>query len=281
MKGNFTISRLTYKRKISHLFNGKLTSSDVETPFNYEEEGEATSAITGKITKSSQRGKVGIRNAKVTAYKNNRIYDFVYTHNGKDDSGRYDMSLEGNYYLYLESGTYDIKIESESYNRTIKDYSVNDGVKLYRKLFKSGQIKNKYPEDEAFLENTAVHNVVTFQSFLEDNGVEIDLKEALVTGTIRDQYNLPVNDAELIIADSKTKEVKAFVKTKQNGRFSFVLGLGKYDIILRSPKYNAKIVRGYDFESFENGFLFDILNKNHPDYNNSLKNGGDWLWISN
>ena len=274
MKGNVIISGLTYKKKTSFLMNATLAYISTETPFVYIEEGEITTALSGKITKPSIRGKVGSIHAKITAYKGTKIYDSTYTYDGKGESGKYCHLTRGDYFLFLESGTYDIRIESESVNRTIKNYQVKDGIKLYRKRFFSGQVKSKYPEDNTIQESKSINNIVTFQSFDEDIP---EFNEALVMGVIRDQYGMPVKNAELIIADSVSKEVKTFVRTEEDGKFSFILGLGNYDIILRSPDHNAKIIRGYDFNNFEGGFLLDLFDND----NNYFKRGGSWLWISN
>ncbi|AEO93434.1 gp174 [Bacillus phage G] len=285
-KGSFVIKVSTYKKRFSRITYAQLTNNGSPIQVVCNEEGIITTALSGRITKSRSAYSDGIKNAKITAYKDGKVYDYTYTHNGINEDGEYDARLAGSYSLFLENGKYDIRIESELYNRTIKNYLVEDGIKLYRKTIRMGQIKAKYPLDDVVREGYSINNLVTFVSYSKqencdyNEALEHTAKEALIVGVIRDQHNLPTEDAELIVADSKTKVIKAFIRTKGDGKFSFVLEPGKYDVILRSTKHSAKIVRDYDFVDFRNGFLLDLFNIDNENYNNSLKSGGEWLWIS-
>lgn len=238
----------TIGRTINRKINGRFRLVDFNIPFESIEEGESTLPMMGKITK--QRGSAGLKNAKVTAYKDNIVYDFIYTNS------------EGDYYLCLEDGTYDIRIESETYNRVIKNFVVNDGIKLYTHSYLTGQIKQKHPIIEEF------KNVIEF----EDSNF-------LTIGTMLDQHGVATKDGELIIVDSETKEIKTFIKTKEDGKYSFLLNRGIYDIIVRSPKHSAKIIRNYNYIP-ENGFLFDVTDNTNSNYDVTFNNGGEWIWIS-
>lgn len=275
-KVNKIIGKATFREKTSYTMNAILVHKDEKKFLKYEEEGSQTNVIEGRITISRSIYKEGVPNATVTVFKDNVIYDYIDTHSGITEDEDIDEILTGTYYLALEPGVYDVKIESDAIKRNIKNYIVTDGISEYRKVFKEGQIKAKYPV------NNPIKNVVEFESFEDNNSQN---RYVMVVGTILDQHRKPANNAELIIINTSTKEVDVFIKTKEDGKYSFILDIGEYDIILRSPNHNAKIIRGYDFTNYKEGFLINNFKEEYQSetnrYNNNFNHGGGWLWISN
>ncbi|MDF2533968.1 MAG: hypothetical protein K0R18_125 [Bacillales bacterium] len=188
-----------------------------------------------------------VRNASIKVYKDGIIYDYTKT----DDNGFY--------VLYLEDGIYDIKIQSPSYNRTIKNQKIINGITPFNMLFKSGQIAKKE------------FDMVEFFMY-EVDGVSTGLR--YVHGTLLNENGSPVEDAEIVVANSNTHVIQAFVKTGKDGKYGFVIDLGNLDIIIRSPRFNAKVLRNYEFTA-EDGFIPTVIEKSI-----SFDIGGNSLWIS-
>jgi hypothetical protein len=216
-----------------------------------EEFGEITSGKTGTITQRVSGLLRPVVNAKVTAFKDGIVYDYDTT------------DTNGQYTLCLEDGIYDIEIKSPSYSRTVKNYEVQDGIKEYRKLITYGQIKKKTNDmiEFAFFESDG-------KPLWHDNGMR------LIGGTLLDEHNNVITGAEIVVVDSDTKEVHAYVKTNENGEYSFVLERETYDVIIRSPRHNAKVVKNFIFNG-EDGFVSEMTKQSLM-----FRQDGEWLWIS-
>lgn len=230
----------------------------IETPIERVEktEGVKSFAQTGIITKNTGFYNDVVPNAKVVALRKGVVYD-------------YDITREdGSYFLYLENGVYDIRIEGQACNRIIKNYEVTNGIKPYRTIITEGQIKKRN------------HDVIEFTTYDENNYPVIDDGERLVSGVIIDEQGKPVEGAEIIVGrvineDTPSREIVAFVKTKKDGVYRFKISRENYDIIIRSPKHNAKTVKDFLFVP-DKGFMPQVIN-------NALmfRKGGEWIWISN
>lgn len=246
---SFELKGETNKRKILANFS----VMDFLPPQEIKIEGEKTKGLTGRITRLIGYIFVPVVNARIEAYKNGILYDYTKTDN------------DGTYVLYLENGIYDIKIEGQAYFRTIKNYEVTNGIKEYRELIVNGQIKRK------------IYDTVEFNLFDINTKMPLnDTGKRLINGRIIDQHGKPVEGAEIIVADSDgLRDIAAFVKTDEDGRYSFVLERETYDVIIRSPRHHAKIIRNYTFEQ-DKGFMYNLVNQY-----SILKYGGEWLWIFN
>jgi hypothetical protein len=250
ISSSFEITGNIYSRTFNAGFN------IVNEPINpvIIKEGEKTSALNGTITKHTGFFYDIVPNAKVVAFKKGIVYDYTFT----DENGFY--------FLYLENGVYDIRIEGQTYNRTIRDYKVIDGIKEYRTNIVNGQIKKR------------IYDSIEFANYDENGFYLIDNGERLINGIILDEHNKPFEGAEIVVAKvdeiNNNREIVAFVKTNKNGEYRFKLSRENYDIIIRSPKHNAKIVRNYLFDP-DKGFMEQVIK-------NSLmfRKGGEWLWTS-
>lgn len=222
------------------------------------EEGINSMGLRGTITKYNGFIHEVVPNAKVVALKNGVVYDY--------DTTRED----GTYYLYLENGVYDIRIEGQAYNRVIKNYEVKNGIREYRQLIRNGQVKEKILDTVRYVEYDPNNRDRVF-----DDG------QRLVVGKIIDEHGKPVVGAEILLArvfdieESDDRPIKAFVKTDEQGKYMFVIDRENYDVVLRSPKHNAKVLRNYLFVP-DKGFMTDISSTNIV-----FKKGGDWVWIFN
>jgi hypothetical protein len=94
-----------------------------------------------------------------------------------------------------------------------------------------------------------------------------------------DEHGKYAEGVEIIVVLAKNplqRVVKAFVKTNNNGSFSFILDdFGPYKVIIRSPKRNAKIIENFRIQS-NSGFFTSISLENL-----NFNKDGDWIWISN
>lgn len=250
MDSSFQIIDLPIEMRILEELNYKTPPVDYDKSTNIGK--------SGKIAKNYH----AIPNAKVTAYKDLKIQDYSYT----DGLGEYE--------LYLEKDIdYSIRIESEIHKKMINNFSVNDGIIPYQKQILEGQITAKLPL------NSDIKNVIEFSELIDPNNTSLVTKHYLVLGKIVDGYNNVIEDSEIIIADSTTKEIEVFTKTN-NGEYSFKLKRGNYDVIIRSSKHHALIIRNYIFIP-ERGFLLDVLNRSDIKRGNILlSKGGESLWIS-
>ncbi|MNB89788.1 hypothetical protein D3C81_893720 [compost metagenome] len=251
INSSFEICGTTYGRIIYSNFG--ITNDPINKVI--KEEGIQTHALTGVITKNTGFFYDVVPNAKVVALKKGVVYDFDVT--GKD----------GSYFLYLENGIYDIRIEGQTYNRVIKNYEVTNGIKEYRNIVLDGQIKKKHLD------------VVQFSTFNDEGYVEIDNGERLVVGTIVDEHGNPIEGAEIIVGkvdeNNSSRLVEAFIKTKKDGKYCFSISRENYDIIVRSPKHHAKVLKNHLFIP-DNGFMPQIIESSLM-----FRKGGEWLWISN
>lgn len=215
-------------------------------------EGTQTFGNTGVISKRNGYFQEVVPNAKVVAYKNGIVYDFDTT----DENGEYT--------LFLEDGVYDISINAQSYQKTIKNYKHENGIQPYREVIVEGQIKRQ------------LFDVIEFVEFNPTSGKElIDQGARLVSGVISGEHGQPIEGAEIVVAEADTHKVHAFVKTDKEGKYCFTIERENYDIILRSPRHNAKLLKGHLFIP-DKGFIPQVIE-------NSLmfRKGGEWLWISN
>lgn len=205
---------------------------------------------TGKINKQIGNLLIAVKNATVTAYKNGVIYDSTVT------------NVDGEYTLYLEDGIYDIKVQSPAYSRTLKNQTIENGIKLYKKTINDGQIIRK---------NFDVIEIANFNSNLP-----IDENIRLIRGTLINVNGSPIRDAEIIVANNETHSIESFVRTDISGKYEFVVSNSKLDLIVRSPIFHAKVLRGFEFDIQNNkGFVQTIIENSLP-----LEQGGDPIWIS-
>jgi hypothetical protein len=105
------------------------------------------------------------------------------------------------------------------------------------------------------------------------------LNKRLISGQFVDEHGKYAEGVEIIVVLAKNplqRVVKAFVKTNNNGSFSFILDdFGPYKVIIRSPKRNAKIIENFRIQS-NSGFFTSISLENL-----NFNKDGDWIWISN
>lgn len=250
---NFEIVGQTLSQTINAFFTVFTGSSEKVIV----EEGVASNGLKGNITKFNGFVYEAVPNAKVVALKNGVLYDFDITRE------------DGSYYLYLETGVYDIRIEGQAYNRTIKNYEVKSGIKPYRQMIKSGQVKEKKLDTVRFVKYDPLNPDRVF-----DDG------QRLIVGHIIDEQGEPVSGAEIIVAkvsdteDSDDRKIKAFIRTDENGKYMFVVDRENYDIVVRSPKHHAKVIKDHLFIP-DNGFMPDIVSRYLV-----FQKDGDWTWIS-
>ncbi|MNV73747.1 hypothetical protein D3C71_1669160 [compost metagenome] len=106
-----------------------------------------------------------------------------------------------------------------------------------------------------------------------------DSDERLISGTIIDEQGNPVEGAEIIVGkvddNELTRPIQAFVKTKKDGKYCFIVDRENYDIIVRSPKHNAKTLKNHLFIP-DDGFIPQVIKSSVM-----FRKGGEWLWISN
>jgi hypothetical protein len=236
MRANFTVvsSSIPLKTKII----GNLSDSQI---------------FSGTITKYNEYNGLNepVVGAKITATSMGTVVDFDFTRS------------DGTYYLYLETGIYDIRIEHPSYSRVIRNYEVKRGIKEYKEDYLSGRVKNKELDTTYFCGGG---------------------NKKLITGKIVDEHGKPSKDIDIIVVVSKenkempeltTKKLRVFTKTNSVGDFSFILdSVGPYDVILRSKKSHAQVIKNYKFSN--DGFFHNIV------FNNlTFNERGEWIWISN
>lgn len=202
----------------------------------------------GEVSTLKQQSGKPVVNATITAYKNGIIYDYTLT------------DAEGKYTLYLEDGVYDIKIQSSLINRTLKNQQINNGIKSFKSIFKSGPILEKREDLLKF-------------SNLSEIGY-------FIQGVLLNENNTPIENAEIVIADTISKKILAFLKTDIKGKYSFVLNNNDInddktlDLVIRSSKIHAKVIRGFVFDETK-GFMSNIVDKYAL-----FEKGGNELWIS-
>lgn len=215
-------------------------------------EGTQTFGNTGVISKRNGYFYEIVPNAKVVAYKNGVVYDFDTTNEN------------GEYTLFLEDGFYDISINAQSYQKMIKNYKHENGILPYREVIIEGQIKRQ------------LFDVIEFAEFNPTTGEElIEHGARLVSGIILGEHGQPIEGAEIIVAEVDTHKVHAFVKTDCEGKYCFTIKRENYDVIVRSPKHNAKIMKNHLFVP-DKGFIPQVIEKSLM-----FRKGGEWLWISN
>lgn len=213
------------------------------------ENGTPTMGVAGRIVIMVESTPITVGQARVTAYRNGVIYDYV------------DTDLNGNYVLYLEDGTYDIRIEGESYNRTLRNYPITGGIKPYSRVIVKGQVTIKSFDTIGF-------------AVFDGNGNPTDDGLRLVNGTVIDENGNRIEGAEIVVARSSDHSIVAFVRTDPYGRYSFVIpNDDDYDVVLRSPDHDVKVVRNYHFLD-TNGFIPPLANGNL-----TFREGGDYIWI--
>lgn len=244
--GKFSITGLTTNISIKSRFN--ISNSSI---FSLKTEGEKSYGEEG-IVQIERNGRIiNVPNARINVYRNGILYDKTKTDN------------DGKYSLYLQDGVYDIKLFSETEKRTIKNYVVseNNSIKNYRQYVEKGQIKEKNKD------------VVKFFKY-ENNILVEDELIYQIEGKMIDEHLEPIVEANIVIALFDSREIIVNITTDDNGRFSFVLEEGKYDIIFRAKDCPAKRISGFLFNG-DYGFI-DSIKETGLQY----REGGEWIWTS-
>lgn len=164
--------------------------------------------------------------------KNNIVKDYCIT------------NKSGEYYIYIEPGTYTVRIGENSFPNQI----FKDGLKFQYFYTVDGLIKKRY------------NNIVEFY----------DTEKKLVEGKIINHDNEPLLDGEIII--TQNNEIKTYIKTDDDGKYSFAIENGIYDVRVRSKRMTVKIINNVEFID-EKSFI-DSINEKYPLFNN-----GDWLLV--
>lgn len=179
---------------------------------------------------------IPVPHAIVIVRKNSYIYDKTVT------------DINGNYHLFLPSGIYDIEIQSQLFNRTIKNHEVKleEGITEVKVDVISGDIFEK-SEDSVL--------------FTYDDGMNVNYdSKSLVHGQILDIKDKPVYGAEIVVNETDTANVIAYVKTDLEGKYKFVLPHAHYDVRIRLPKQHVKIAKDVDYVGI-GGFIPKVSEK--------------------
>lgn len=240
----------SYGEKIILPINSSFIVTDETRERTIASFGEISYSTRGLISKDNGAFSVASSNSRVSAFKNGVLVDYCVT------------DEDGVYFLALEEGIYDIKIESNSHTRFFRNIEIKNGIKEYHEFVSSGQIKRKK------------HDTIEFVRY----NTTVDDGKRLIFGKLLDEHEKPIAFAEIVVMkvlsnNSTLRPVKAFVKTDKNGEYFFVLDRENYDIIVRSPKHSAKVVKNFFFNP-EKGFMTEISSELLV-----FQKDGDWIWI--
>ena len=178
---------------------------------------------------------------------NNIIYDYIYSHK------------DGAYYAFLEEGEYKVRVDAPG-QQFFFSQTIPSGLKEYYFYPESASIKGKI-EDTILLYGTS---------------------KVLVVGCLINEYNNP-HSGQIII--SKDDQLVTFIDSK-NGKYSFLIDYGIYDIRLRSLDRSVRIYHNFKFSPGKGfftelakhrirGFDDDTINQlieNNQLYENLLEN---------
>ena len=155
----------------------------------------------------------------------------------------YYISKNSRYNLFLEKGIYNINVKNNLIQRTFNNIELSEGISLNYSNIEFGLISNIYEDIiEYYNSNNKIKKVI---------------------GYLHDEYNNPINNAEIIITQDNSMVV--YYKTNEEGFFEFYLENGKYDIRIRSERNNIKII--HDFNFVDNLGFFTEIKKNAYSFN--------------
>lgn len=213
-------------------------------------------SISGFINENVSGIVKPVTNVKVSFIKDYTVNDKSNKeYNGEKIVVDYCMTdSNGEYTVFVEPGIYAIRIDGGKYANKVFTGQKIDG----------GLINEYYLSTDALISKR-------YDDVIELAG---ETEYRLVQGFLYNEQNKPLENAELIISQGKNIEV--YLKTKENGKYSFLLKNGEYDLRLRGPGQSVKIVRGFNFENGK-GFMNSVKAKSNILGTNEVKN--EWITI--
>lgn len=170
-----------------------------------------------------------------TGYKT--IVDYCVTNNN------------GEYTVFITPGTYTIKVHVGGQNVEYINQTIEKGLTTSYYIRIEGLIYKQYED------------IIEF----------VNCEKKLIQGKILDKrYNKPIKNCEIIIT-SKDNLI-SYVKTNNEGNYSFALENGIYDIRIRAKNYSVKIINNFVFEN-NKGFISQLNEQTN------LFRGDDLIWI--
>lgn len=234
--GGFTITGGQIDRKMLGAFTVTWVVKELTVEkFGYDPNEEDPNDIsitgvfgnTGKIEEKQGYFVQPVPNAIITVWKDGCIVDRVKT------------DLNGEYTIFVPSGIYDIEIDGHGTKRMVRNYEIKNGItEVYCKPV-MGDIFEKY------------HDVVSFLKEDEFGTIGYE-NDWFVHGEILDKEDNPIQNCEIIV--SVEDEAVVYLKTNEEGKYSFMLPLGKYDVRIKAPKQHVKIAKDVIFGG-RDGFM--------------------------
>lgn len=136
----------------------------------------------------------------------------------------------GQYYVFVEPGIYTIRIDGGQAPQIFANQEITSNFYQYYYHIKKGGIKKKY------------NDVIEFYG--------TDKRQ--ISGQMLDQNKRPIKNAEIIITEGPI--VKTYIKTDINGKYSFAIENGTYDIRIRASNKPVKYIQNFNFEDGK-GFM--------------------------
>jgi hypothetical protein len=159
---------------------------------------------------------VGILQNKDKTYRNVKV-EFVHANEMKSTMGNVVNEIcytddGGRYKAYIEAGVYDIDIFINNKKISKKNVKIDKGLKYQYYKTVNGLIHKKFKDWVSFCGT--------------------DYK--MVFGQLIDNKKTPIQNAEMIILDEKGN-VDTYIKTDEDGKYSFAIKNGTYTVKIRSP----------------------------------------------
>lgn len=136
----------------------------------------------------------------------------------------------GQYNVFVEPGIYTIRIDGGQAPQIFVNQEIVSNFNQYYYHIKKGGIKKKY------------NDVIEFYG--------TDKRQ--ISGQMLDQNKRPIKNAEIIITEGPI--VKTYIKTDSNGKYSFAIENGTYDIRIRAANKPVKYIPNFNFEDGK-GFM--------------------------
>jgi hypothetical protein len=233
--------------------------------------GKLIPSVTGKISMPPVYLPNGDNKILVEAYDlNNKLKDQCVTTNYT-------------YHLYIPSGVYNFIIKNNLNTRNFNNMSVN-GIEFYYNYIDKGLISKIYGD---VIEYYSLMSHEEVEQYYKSNKIDLnshkytncdtafnhhDHNIKQIFGYMKDEYNIPIQDAEIIIIHDD--ELVVYCKTNELGQYKFCLKNGLYDIRIRCKDKKVKILRNFFFDN--NKGFFTEIKKLSGDFNNEINFACDY-----
>ena len=141
-----------------------------------------------------------------------------------------DTDKNGYYTACLENGDYIVRIGGNTSPKQVYRMHVDNGISEYYKTYSQGLIQSRYED------------VLKFYG----------TNELYIHGLLLDEYRNPAKDSILII--SKDKELFAYIKIKDNGKYGFFLPEGIYTVKVKGPRQSIQVFENIVLDN-SHGFM--------------------------